>query len=465
MFLRSTLVVLCAAAAASAQVSMTLLGTLDVSPACTGGSPSYIGNNPTAVAWNGTDLFVAGFNSSGQTANSAIVKVTAPLTTPVFGVAFGALSTPNARGYTGLDVRGNVLAASWDDGLPSSPTGITAWDLNGASLWARATRGSSGVAFDPGFFGAPAASGVGWTTFGSGRRALQDTVSGTNVYDGTNGMIILAPAPDNGTTWRDMAFDPETGDIWLRMGNKVLSALRVGDNAVANNQVAVQATSSLTIISQNLAFVRQPIGKVVFWNDRAVQNAGQNFFDVVRCVRASDGLPLAVDWGTFAPATGNAAYDFSYDAGTGTMAISDLLNRQVHFFRVSVFNEFGIGCSGQGGFAPQLRAVGDAWANGLIDYRVTQAAPLSLGLYVFGDTAVQVPLPFPGGCDLFAAPLAVLTGLFVTAPGVDGSGTGSLPVPIAPGLTGLSLVAQAAILENGDLNTLRTTNGVQIVLP
>lgn len=465
MFLRSTLVVLCAAAAASAQVSMTLLGTLDVSPACTGGSPSYIGNNPTAVAWNGTDLFVAGFNSSGQTANSAIVKVTAPLTTPVFGVAFGALSTPNARGYTGLDVRGNVLAASWDDGLPSSPTGITAWDLNGVSLWARTTRGSSGVAFDPGFFGAPAASGVGWTTFGSGRRALQDTVSGTNVYDGTNGMIILAPAPDNGTTWRDMAFDPETGDIWLRMGNKVLSALRVGDNAVANNQVAVQATSSLTIISQNLAFVRQPIGKVVFWNDRAVQNAGQNFFDVVRCVRAADGLPLAVDWGTFAPATGNAAYDFSYHEASGTMAISDLLNRQVHFFRVSVFNEFGAGCPGQGGFAPQLRAVGDAWANGLIDYRVTQAAPLSLGLYVFGDTAVQVPLPFPGGCDLFAAPLAVLTGLFVTAPGVDGSGTGSLPVPIAPGLTGLSLVAQAAILENGDLNTLRTTNGVQIILP
>jgi hypothetical protein len=46
-----------------------------------------------------------------------------------------------------------------------------------------------------------------------------------------------------------------------------------------------------------------------------------------------------------------------------------------------------------------------------------------------------------------------------------GTGTGSLPLPIAPGLTGLSLVAQAAILENGDLNTLRTTNGVQIILP
>ena len=464
MFLRSTLVVLCTAVAASAQVSMTLLGTIDVSPATTAGSPSYVGNNPSAVAWNGTDLFVGGLNASGLVANTAIVKVSTPLTTPVFGTAFGVLSTPNSRGYTGLAVRGNVLAASWDDGAVS-PNGITAWDLNGAPLWTRSTRGSSGVAFDPGFFGAPAASGVGWTTFGSGRRALQDTVSGANVYDGTNGMIILAPAPDNGTTWRDMAFDSETGDIWLRMGNKVLSALRVGDNAVANNQVAVQATSALTILSQNLAFVRQPIGKVVFWNDRAVQNAGQNFFDVVRCVRASDNLPMVVDWGTFAPATGNAAYDFSYDEASGTMAISDLLNRQVHIFRVSVFNEIGVGCPGQGGFAPQLRAVGSAWPNGLIDYRVTQAAPLSLGLYVFGDTPVQVPLPFPGGCDLYAAPLAVLTGLFVTAPGPDGSGTGSLPVPIAPGLTGLSLVAQAAILENGDLNTLRTTNGVQVILP
>lgn len=464
MLLRTTLVVLCAAATASAQVSMTFLGTLDVAPACTGGSPSYIGNNPTAVAWNGTDLFVAGLNASGQVANSGIVKVSTPLTTPVFGTAFGVLSTPNSRGYTGLDIRGNVLAASWDDGAVS-PNGITAWDLNGAPLWARSTRGSSGVAFDPGFFGTAPGSGVGWTTFGSGRRSLQDTVSGADVYDSTNGMVILAPAPDNGTTWRDMAFDSETGDIWLRMGNKVLSALRVGDNAVANNQVAVQATSALTILSQNLAFVRQPIGKVVFWNDRAVQNSGQNFFDVVRCVRASTGQPVVVDWGTFAPATGNAAYDFSYDAGTGTMAISDLLNRQVHFFRVSLFEEFGSGCIGQGGFAPALRAVGDAWPNGLVDYRVTQAAPLSLGLFVFGDTAVQVPLPFPGGCDLYAAPLAILTGLFVTAPGLDGSGTGSLPVPIAPGLTGLSLVAQAAILENGDLNTLRTTNGVQIILP
>lgn len=464
MILRSLSALLGFAALASAQVSMTLLATVDVAPASTTGSPSYIGNNPSAVAWNGTDLFLGGLNASGATANSALVRVSTPLTTPTFGVAFGTVSTPNSRGYTGLDISGNVLVASYDDGA-ANPNGITAWDLNGLPLWAKTGRGSSGVAFDPGFFGAPAGTGVAWTTIGSGRRALQATLLGTDLYTSANGMIVLAPPPDNGTTWRDMGFDSLTGEIWLRMGNKVMAATRTGDNAVTNNRVVVNATSALGIISQNLSFVRQATNQVVFWNDRAVQNSGQNFFSVVQCVRASDGAPMTVDWGTFAPTTGNAAYDFSYHAPSGTLAISDLLNRQVYIFQVSLFDKFGAGCPGSGGFAPELNATGNTSAGGVVTYTVTNAAPLSIGLFVFGDTQVFAPLPFPGNCLLHAAPLLVLDGLFVTAPGVDGSGTGNVSLPIPPGATGFSLVVQGVILENGDLNFLRTTNGVATILP
>ncbi len=458
---RTTLAALSLAAVTAAQVSLTHISTIDVSSTSNGLNPEYIGNNPMAVAWNGTDLFLAGFNSTGAVGNVGIVKISNALTTPTPGIAFGVVgATPNVRGYTGLDIAGTKLVAAYDPGAVS-PVGITGWDLTGTSLWAKNGRGGSGVAMDPGFVGVD--FGVGWTTFGSGRRALQGEVTGADIYTSANGMI-MNPTPSPGTTWRDMDFDTLSGDIWLRMGNKVLAATRVGGNVLVNQRVVVDATLAIGIVAQNLSFVRQPAGEVVFWNNRVITTAGQPFAAAVLCNRASDGAAMTLSWGAFAPAAGIGAYDFSYDEASKTMAISDFANRSVYVFQVTVAAPYDSGCPGQGGVTPALAVTGSAHANGTLTFALTGAAPLSLGLFAFGDSAISVPLPFPFFCNLLVSPLILIDGIFVTPPGLPGSGSGTFNIPVPPGVTGLNLTAQGFVMENIDLNQLVTSNGVFAVM-
>lgn len=459
--LRPTLTVLALAALASAQVSLTHVTTVDVTSTSTATNPEYIGSNPTAVAWNGTDLFLGGFNATGAVGVAALVKISNALTAPTPGTAFGVVATtPNIRGYTGLDISGGTLAAAYDPGVVA-PEGITAWDLAGNSLWLKSGRGGSGVGIDPGFGGVD--FGVGWTTFGSGRRALQNQVTGADIYTAANGMIFN-PTPSPGTTWRDMDFDPILGDIWLRMGNKVIAANRTGGNALTNQRVVVDAQLATGIIAQNLAFVRQPMGEVVFWNFRVVTTAGQLFTDSVRCARASDGADLTISWGAFTAPSGIGAYDFSYDEASRTLAISDFANRAVYIFKVTIHGYHGAGCPGTGGIVPTLTETGDAGAGGTLVYTLGNTAPLSLGLFAFGDNTTSLPLPFPYFCNLLITPVTLITGLFVTPPGVPGSGSGAISLGIPSGVGGLSLTAQGFVLENGDVNQLVASNGTQIIL-
>ena len=199
---------LLASLAGAQQISFTEIATINLDITANNANAEFIGSNPSAVAYDGLNLTVAGLNNSGVTGFSALVTVTDPLGTAVISPAFGTLTTPALRGYSGLDVTPDgVVVASFDPGS-SNPEGIQAFD-NGVQLWARDARGGSGVAIDPGFGGMD--SGAAWTTFGSGRRSLQDVATGADLYDSTNGMIILT---SEGTFWRDMDFDPDLGAVY-----------------------------------------------------------------------------------------------------------------------------------------------------------------------------------------------------------------------------------------------------------
>ena len=317
------------AAGLAAQVNLNHLGTIDLTSTSNPANPEYIGNNPSAIAWNGTDLYAAGFNQSGGTANTGITLVAGALSGGTPSAAFGVLATNNTRGYSGLDINGSGVVAAWDNG-GAAPEGIQGFDLTGALLWQKNARGGSGVGFDPGFCGVDA--GTGWTTFGSGRRALQDNATGADIYTTSNGMIILAPT--SGTFWRDMDFAPN-GDIYLRRGNDVVAHSRTGGNSLSGSRfVQDNGANGNFVAIQNVAYVDQG-GGYVFWNDRSSTGTGQAFANVVKC-NAADGTPVTLNFGAFTAPDGNGAYDFSYDSASKTLAIMDFNARTVDVFDVSL---------------------------------------------------------------------------------------------------------------------------------
>jgi hypothetical protein len=311
---------------ASAQVQFVQIGSVDLASTASSANPEYIGSNPSAVAWNGTDLYAAGFNGGGAT-GVGIVRVANALGTPAFGTAFSFIAgTPASRGFSGLDVQGSVLAAAYDDGA-ADPQGLQAFDLAGSSLWAFSMRGGSGVGFDPGF--ASVDAGVGWTTFGSGRRALQDTAAGTSIYTTANGMIIN---PAGGTFWRDVDFDETNGNFYGRKGNDVVKAVRTGGNTCTPS-LLVNLTDADAIAGQNLAVLNADFGTFVIYNDRSSTATTQSFFTVVQ-VATDAGAAVTADWGAFAPPTGAGWYDFSWNSADDTLAVLDFTNRRVTLFRV-----------------------------------------------------------------------------------------------------------------------------------
>jgi hypothetical protein len=315
------------APAALAQIELVQIGSVDLTSTSVSTNPQYIGAHPSAVAWNGTDVYVAGFNDTAGVDSVGIVKVSTPLTTPSFSSAFGvAAATPAARGYSGLDIQGSALAAALDKGL-TDPQGLQVFDLAGAPQWSANIVGRCGVGFDPGF--ASVDSGVGWTTFGGTRRSLNATVGGAVIYDGTTGMVIL---PSGTGFWRDMDFDEDTGDLYARRSNDITKSVRTGGNACTNSTI-LDLPAADFVAGQNVAYLNTDFGDYLIYNDRTSSAAGQTFASVVKVVDPA-GAPATLALGAFSPPTSAGWYDFSWHSPTDTLAVLDFSNFRVTLFRV-----------------------------------------------------------------------------------------------------------------------------------
>ena len=133
----SAAVFLNATTATHAQIGLYELARFDLSLTANDSNAQFIGSNPIAVGWNGSKLYIAGFNSGTATATTAIIEVTnaASVTnftasgflTPTYSSTFAGLSSPASRGYTGLAMQGGQLAASFDGGS-NNQNGIQMFD-------------------------------------------------------------------------------------------------------------------------------------------------------------------------------------------------------------------------------------------------------------------------------------------------------------------------------------------------
>ncbi len=333
-------------AASSAQaVNFYLHDTLDLSSVNNFGQPLFsgtspYGNNPSAVAYDGSSLWIAGFNNGVATAPVGIVRINDPWGAPApEAVRPGLGGTAVGRGYSGLalDVTGNRLFAAYDSGA-AHPEGISAFRLTDNSpVWTKNARGGSGVAYDPGWLGV-VDSGAAWTTFGSGRRALQNSLTGADIYTTSDGMIINV---GTGTFWRDMAFSPD-GDVWARRSNGVIWTDRTGGNTGATPVAYVPAVGSADFVNgQNIAYLDgAPGGDLVVYNDRPSTAFGQIWELTVKALNAADGSPATINFlaGNGDPlplgfGVGAGYFDFAWNAANQELIGLDFANRLVYRFK------------------------------------------------------------------------------------------------------------------------------------
>lgn len=443
-----------------AQITLNEIVTVNLDSTAVAANPEYIGSNPAAIAWDGTDLYLAGFNNANAAGTVAICKVSGAITSPTFGTAFGTLATPAFRGYSGLDIdrTNGVLAAAYDDGT-ANVNGLTAWNLSGASLWAFTMRGGSGVGIDPRFPVGSSPNGVAWTQFGSGRRALQD-LSGASIYTTSTGMVILTA---QGSFWRDMGFDSANGDIWLREGNNVIHGVRSADNGVASLSVPFDPTDSDSVNQQNLAVCRTGSGAFVIFNDRATASPNQSFFAVMRAMR-TDGTPEALDFGTFVPfGTGGGNYDFSFDAASSSLAILDSFNRRAHIFAVSFkpYYRYGSGCAGSNSLVPDFSLSGSGAAGSTVSFDFSNSIPNTAAFVLIGIN--QIDTPVFGSCSLLVDPVFPVT----IGPAIlDGAGAGSTTIGLPLSSSGFALTFQGLMIDAAlPPFGLGLTNGMKLIVP
>ena len=179
-------------------------------------STSGYGQNPLSVAFDGTNAYVGGFNSTTAAANIGVVKVEnvvggSPTYTPLANTVF---SSPASRGLDALAYNAGAGALIM---CPDSGSATTSFISrrnagDGSTVWSIANPQSArpmAMAVDP--RGDNGGAGVAFLVQGSGRRRLLSMATGATVFDGGNGGIINT-SPDSGTTWRGMAFD-DLGNI------------------------------------------------------------------------------------------------------------------------------------------------------------------------------------------------------------------------------------------------------------
>jgi hypothetical protein len=367
-----------ATAATHAQIGLYELARFDLSLSASGTSAAYIGSNPTAVGWNGSKLYVAGYNASGLgSGTAAIVEITnaagvtngsvSGFVTPTYSTAFGSGTFDNTRGYTGLAMNGTTLLASLDAGT-NRPTGLQAFaPATNVKLWDLANSGTTtanigtarvggGPDFDPGYVaGGGAGSGAAWTIGGQGRRFLNDASTGAAIYTTTanvpvgaaQGMIL-----SGGTTgWRDIGFNPATGDVYTRMNNLLWLNVRTGSNSDQSTVNLGGLTQLSATLGQNLGYMNGVTastygpfsnsysGDLIVVNDRASTAAGQSWTNVIKFFTTGTGGGSAITptW-TFLspPSTSSAFYDFEWDSATQTLAVVDFTNRNVSVFSTAV---------------------------------------------------------------------------------------------------------------------------------
>ncbi len=392
----SLLVVAGLAAGASAQIDLHRVGTHDIAVLSDASAPDfparYIGNAPTAIAFDGVNLYVGGANTSGGMVTVQIVRINNVLGTPTYTLIPETIGQTEeaAAGYRGFDwdpASRRLLATRYRTTAEASYEGaisLLTFDESGALIDIQRSHVSNfddgaetGPAFDYGFGGAgfdylpfdPAVTPIGDNvadgpvpaTLYPGNQAIigmfesvdgeynLNTLPGLAYYDFL-GVFWMISQTSAFTDWRDLDVHPATGMIVARTENQLLISSRSSNNTPEAVPLAGRITpphgAASVPLGQNCEILHDlPAGDVVIWNNRWDTASGKPFDLVHHANSLADETEVVINWFdvdgtplTFGEgadiAHGNGLYAYSWDADSQTLAVCDSANKLVHFFSV-----------------------------------------------------------------------------------------------------------------------------------
>ncbi|MDX2147509.1 MAG: hypothetical protein SFZ23_08290 [Planctomycetota bacterium] len=331
------------AGAAQAQLNLTLVANIDLID-LTGNAASdkYIGTSPAAVAWNGSEAYIAGWNNFGSSPRTALARVSNVFGTPSFSNAFGVINSASGRGYLDITRKGNNVYAAYENGGGQATNGIYGYDVSGGlpptnfANFLNSGYRASGIDVDS------RTGDIVSSSVATGLRqfVLNDDASLTAIYGpiapATAGYSIL-PTTDANTNWRDVQIDDATGDVYYRKQNDVWVSRRTGDNAGSVLSVLVDMAAG-DQSGQAIEILRGTAdGDFIIFNSRTGGNPGQTFASNFR-VATMNGTLTTANFIGFDPSAanpgGNGWYDYDYDAASRTLAVTDFGNKRLYIFAV-----------------------------------------------------------------------------------------------------------------------------------
>ena len=165
--------------------------------------------------------------------------------------------------------------------------------------------------------------------------------------------MVINTAPVS-TSWRDIAFDPATGDMYTRVNNDVSRTNRTGSNTnVSLTGTAGQSTLIVNLtdansVGSNLGYMNAIVsgssgsfsntysGDAIIFNDRSLGGT-QNWTNAIK-IATTTGTTITPTWTflTGSTPTGGTIYDFEWDQTSQTLAVVDYTNRNVSIFSTAV---------------------------------------------------------------------------------------------------------------------------------
>ncbi|MEM7312442.1 MAG: hypothetical protein AAF497_04755, partial [Planctomycetota bacterium] len=299
-------------------------------------SPAFIGTRATSVAWNGTSIFVGGQNELDQVGSVGVAQLN-PIASPMDALSSPRLITSydevsTGFGISSLDLHGNSIAVSYEDGFAQANGSVAAFDIvDGSQRWSVNSPGAIGVSFDPGQ-GHLQGNGVSFASPGARRLSRLDSESGEVLRDQTNGM--LWNHSDVVGDINDVDFNRRTGDVHVRHNGQIMTGTRVSpDDVDPVRYIAGQvATGDHLNLEPLLVFSTDVLYDGILYN---VPQADSTWHESIRLVEANGVFSESINFrflGNDIPAAGSGDFDFAYDHDSRQLAVLDISNQSVHVF-------------------------------------------------------------------------------------------------------------------------------------